>query len=97
MTSVHSEPTIVRRRVLVHGRVQGVGFRASCHGRAVDAGVGGWVRNTAGGEVEAAFEGPGPAVDALVQWCSKGPSWAHVDGIEVTDDVPRGDAAFEIR
>jgi acylphosphatase len=84
----------VRRRVLIHGHVQGVGFRASCHRRAVDAGVGGWVRNTERGEVEAVFEGPPQVVDALVAWCRTGPSWARVDGI---DDVARGDVAFTIR
>jgi acylphosphatase len=87
----------VRRRVLIHGRVQGVGFRASCHRRAVDAGIGGWVRNTERGEVEAVFEGPPQVVDALVAWCRTGPSWARVDGIDVTDDVSRGDVVFTIR
>jgi acylphosphatase len=87
----------VRRRVLVHGRVQGVGFRASCQRRAVDAGVAGWVRNTEGGDVEAVFEGPPPAVDALVAWCGKGPSWARVDGVVVTDEAPRGESGFRAR
>jgi acylphosphatase len=90
-------PTTIRRRVVVHGHVQAVGFRASCHRRAVDAGVAGWVRNTERGDVEAVFEGPEPAVDALVDWCRTGPPWARVDGIEITDDVPSGDAAFVIR
>ena len=89
--------TTVRRRVEVHGRVQGVGFRASCLRRAADAGVGGWVRNTEGGDVEAVFEGPSEAVDALVTWCAVGPSWARVERVVVTDEAPRGDATFSIR
>jgi acylphosphatase len=97
VTSQHQEATTVRRRVLVHGRVQGVGFRASCHRRAADAGLGGWVRNTERGEVEAVFEGPIAAVDALVAWCRKGPSWAHVVSVDVTDEAPRGESEFTIR
>ena len=80
----------VRRRVLVRGHVQAVGFRASCLRRATDAGVGGWVRNTERGEVEAVFEGPAPTVDALVQWCRKGPAWARVDSIDIIDEPRRG-------
>ncbi len=78
MTGPPSAKT-VRRRVEVHGRVQGVGFRASCLRRAAEAGVGGWVRNTETGDVEAAFEGPSEAVAALVAWCGVGPSWARVE------------------
>ncbi len=87
----------VRRRVLVHGHVQAVGFRASCLKRAAQAGLGGWVRNTERGDVEAVFEGPPPAVDALVAWCREGPPWARVDRVEVSDEPPGGEAAFSIR
>ena len=97
MTAGQRDADTVRRRVLVHGRVQGVGFRASCHRRALDAGVAGWVRNTEGGDVEAVFEGPPPAVNGLVTWCGKGPSWARVDGVEVTDEAPRGESGFTAR
>lgn len=96
VTSQDGETNTVRRRVLVHGRVQGVGFRASCRRRAADAGVGGWVRNTERGEVEAAFEGPPGAVDALVAWCRTGPSWARVEAVDVTDEPPRGESLFTI-
>jgi acylphosphatase len=77
--------------------VQAVGFRASCLRRAVDAGLAGWVRNTAGGDVEAVFEGPPAAVDALVAWCHAGPPTAHVSRVEVADESPRGDIGFVIR
>ncbi len=97
VTSREPETNTIRRRVLVHGHVQGVGFRASCLRRAIDAGLGGWVRNTERGEVEAAFEGPDHDVDALVQWCRRGPSWAQVDGVDITEEPPRGESAFTIR
>ena len=87
----------VRRRVLVHGHVQAVGFRASCLRRAVRAGLAGWVRNTEHGDVEAVFEGPRPAVDEVVAWCREGPAWARVDRVEVSDEPPRGEAGFRIR
>jgi len=74
-----------------------VGFRASCLRRAAQAGLGGWVRNTERGDVEAVFEGPTPAVDALVAWCREGPPWARVDGVEASDEPPRGETAFSIR
>jgi acylphosphatase len=87
----------VRRRALVTGRVQAVGFRASCLRRAVDAGVGGWVRNTATGDVEAVFEGPAVSVEQLVAWCHDGPPMARVRGVEVADEQPRGEREFTIR
>jgi acylphosphatase len=97
VTQARGETTTVRRRVLVHGRVQAVGFRASCLRRAAEAGVGGWVRNTEHGDVEAVFEGPVQSVEALVEWCREGPPWARVDSIEVNDEPPRGETAFTIR
>jgi acylphosphatase len=97
VTSQDAEPNTVRRRVLIHGHVQGVGFRVSCQRRAADAGVGGWVRNTERGDVEAAFEGLPRAVDALVAWCRQGPSWARVEGVDIIVEAPRGESAFTIR
>ncbi|HVA04553.1 MAG TPA: acylphosphatase [Acidimicrobiales bacterium] len=97
MTPSDQATAVIRRRVLIHGQVQGVGFRASCLGRAAAAGLGGWVRNTERGEVEAAFEGPVHDVEGLVQWCRNGPSWARVDGIDVIDEEPRGETTFTIR
>ena len=77
-------------------RVQAVGFRASCARRAVDAGVGGWVRNPGGG-VEAVFEGPAGGGGHLGGLVPHRTTMARVDGIEITDDAPSGDAAFVIR
>lgn len=87
----------VRRHVLVHGRVQAVGFRASCARRALQAGLGGWVRNTPDGSVEAVFEGDAGEVEALVSWCGTGPSLARVARVEVNDEAPQGERGFTIR
>jgi acylphosphatase len=73
-----------------------VGFRLSCRDRAVQVGLAGWVRNLADGRVEAAFEGPGPAVDALVAWCDSGPPMARVTGVTVTDEPVEGASVFAI-
>ena len=97
MTAREDAAPTVRRRVRVRGKVQAVGFRASCARRAVQAGLGGWVRNTDDGDVEAVFEGPADAADALVEWCRRGPSWARVLGVDVAEEQPRGETHFDIR
>ena len=87
---------MIRKRVVVEGRVQNVGFRASCTQRARTAGVSGTVRNLADGRVEAVFEGPATAVDALVAWCGHGPPMAHVDRVAVIEEAPLGETAFHV-
>jgi len=87
----------VRRRVVISGRVQGVGFRYSCQRRAVEARLRGWVRNLPDGRVEAVFEGPSASVDALVGWCRAGPPLAHVAAVAVTEEPPEGDTIFGVR
>ena len=88
---------IVRRRVLVAGRVQGVWFRESCRDQALAGGVAGWVRNLADGRVEVVLEGPPAAVDEVVAWCRRGPRRARVDGIEVVDEAAVGEQGFRVR
>ena len=91
------ELTDVRRvHVFVSGQVQGVFFRAECAQRARTLGLGGFVRNTPDGRVEATFEGDPSAVDAMVEWCRQGPPLAVVDNAEVIDEEPRGDAEFRV-
>ena len=85
-----------RVRVVVSGDVQGVGFRWYCREQAVRRGVAGLVRNLPDGRVEAVFEGDLAAVDAMVEWCRRGPSWARVEGVEVEDHEPLGDSDFRI-
>jgi acylphosphatase len=85
-----------RVHVVIRGWVQGVAFRANCQRQARALGVTGWVRNRWDGAVEALFEGPAEAVDAMVRWCHHGPPAAEVTGVEVTD-APPGPAAREFR
>ncbi len=72
-----------RRRLVIHGRVQGVGFRASLSREAQKAGVTGWVRNRREGTVEAMICGSDEAVAALIAWSRRGPPGARVDRVEV--------------
>jgi acylphosphatase len=87
---------VIRQRVIVSGRVQGVGFRYSCRRMAEGQGVSGWARNLADGRVEVCFEGPPDAVDRLVTWCHRGPSHADVTDVEVIPEDPRGERGFRL-
>ena len=87
----------VRRRVVVHGRVQGVFFRDSCERMARSNGVSGWVRNRNDGAVEAVFEGEVAAVDRMVAWSRQGPRRAAVERVEVFDEDAVGESAFRVR
>ncbi len=87
----------IRRRVVVEGRVQGVFFRGATDRQATAHGVEGWVRNLADGRVEAVFEGPAPAVEALVTFCGHGPPGARVEDVAVSEETPEGLRTFRIR
>jgi len=87
---------VVRKRVIVHGRVQGVFFRDTTRRMAESRGVAGWVRNNPDGSVEAAFEGPADAVDAMVRYVHEGPRGAGVDKVDVFDEEAEGLTGFRI-
>jgi acylphosphatase len=87
----------IRRRVIVHGRVQGVWFRGSTLEQARHAGLGGWVKNLADGRVEAVFEGDDLAVEEVVAWCERGPRHADVERVEVFEEEPQGEGPFRVR
>ena len=72
-----------RAHVYVHGRVQGVFFRATTRDKARSLGIKGWVKNCLDGSVEAVFEGEKDAVEKIVNWCRKGPTGAFVEQIDV--------------
>ena len=87
----------VRRRVVAHGRVQGVFFRDSTRRMAQSRGVAGWVRNRPDGTVEAVFEGDADSVEAMVEAVRGGPGHAHVSRVDVTEEPPEGLDGFEVR
>jgi acylphosphatase len=88
---------VVRRRVILTGRVQGVFFRASVQERANREGVVGWAANRPDGAVEVVLEGPAPAVEAVLGHCRTGPARARVDSAEVSEEEPEGLSGFETR
>jgi len=88
---------VIRRRVVVRGDVQGVGFRVSAARAAESRGVSGWVRNRLDGSVEAVFEGEPDAVEGMVRWCERGPRGAEVDAVEVFAEQREGEVGFTIR
>ncbi len=76
----------VTRRIVIEGRVQGVGFRWSLKEKAGELGLDGWVRNCNDGSVEALVSGPAEAVDALTAWAHRGPPHARVDRVTWQDE-----------
>ena len=88
---------MIRRRVVISGRVQGVLFRDGCQREARRLGVRGWVLNRDDGRVEAVFEGDPEAVDEMIEWARNGPAQAYVTKIEVKDEEPAAEAGFQVR
>ena len=87
---------MIRRRVIVHGRVQGVFFRDSVRRRAAQWKLAGFVHNRPDGAVEAGFEGDAEGVAQLVDFCRTGPRGANVESVEVTEEEPRGEQGFAV-
>lgn len=69
-------------RILIHGRVQGVGYRAWTISTASQLGLKGWVRNRKDGTVEAVFHGQSATLTRMIEACKDGPLPARVDRIE---------------
>ena len=87
-----------RAHVRVSGRVQGVFFRDSTRQKAEELGLGGYVKNTPDGDVEALFEGPKGAVEEMVRWCEEGPPHASVENVSADYEAPGDDlTGFEVR
>lgn len=84
-------------RVIVRGRVQGVGFRWFTRDAAQQHRVTGWVRNLGDGSVEAELHGTDADVHAVLDAMSHGPAGARVDQVEVTEALAAEHSTFEIR
>ena len=78
-----ASPMLVRAHVYVTGRVQGVFFRAETENHATLHNITGWVRNLYDGRVEAIFEGEKQQVDAMIEFCRRGPPGAHVSNLDI--------------
>jgi acylphosphatase len=73
------------RRVVIRGRVQGVGFRAWTEHEAMRRALDGWARNRRDGSVEAVFAGPADTVADMIEACRRGPPLSRVDALDVHD------------
>jgi acylphosphatase len=83
--------------VVVHGEVQGVGFRFNARSTARHLGVSGYTRNLPDGTVEVDAEGSEAAVQRMLDWLADGPRHARVTSLDVTELEPTGQAGFDIR
>jgi len=86
----------VRCRLVLSGRVQGVGFRFYAVRQARNLGVGGFVRNLADGRVETEVEGLRVAVEAFIERLRLGPSGAVVRDLQLNWIAPEGEEGFRI-
>jgi len=84
-------------RLIVTGRVQGVGYRLWTTRIAARLGLRGWVRNRADGSVEALVTGPLEAVEAIVEASREGPYGARVTDVTVTPRRDDGSIGFTAR
>ncbi len=87
----------IRRRLVVHGNVQGVFYRDSTRHAARNEGVSGWAANRSDGSVEVVLEGPPDAVQSVVGYCHQGPSSADVHSVDEHEESPEGLTGFQIR
>jgi len=72
-------------RIIVTGRVQGVGFRYFTVRCANDLGLCGWVRNLPDGSVETAIQGQGEKIEEMIGLLKQGPGAANVSGLEIEE------------
>ena len=84
-------------RIVVEGRVQGVGFRSAAQRQASLLGINGWVRNAPDGTVEIHAECGDDVLELFLSWCRVGPASARVDGIRVEDVPAEGSTGFTRR
>lgn len=89
---------MIAQRVVITGRVQGVGFREGLVATAQSHKVAGWVRNRLDGSVEALLQGETHAVERTIAWCRHGPRAARVTGVDVSAvEVDRALSEFDRR
>ena len=88
--------TVTAKRLRIHGRVQGVGYRESMRREAEKLSVAGWVRNCNDGTVEALMCGEESAIVQIVNWARTGPRFSRVERILISEDAPVADSTFAV-
>lgn len=82
------------KRLIISGRVQGVGYRDWMCAQAEALGLSGWVRNRRDGTLEAVVDGDPAAVEELMRACRRGPRLAEVTSIEEDFADPVAEPGF---
>lgn len=77
--------SLVAKHLVIHGRVQGVGYRDATVQAAFTNGIAGWVRNRSDGTVEAHAQGEPEALERFVEWCRRGPPLARVSTVDSSE------------
>jgi len=85
------EVAMIRARIVISGRVQGVYFRASARDVAREQRLSGWIRNCLNSDVESVVEGEEDAVEAFIAWCHEGPAGAHVTVVQAAREPYTGE------
>jgi len=90
---------MVKIKVLISGRVQGVFYRAWTKKKAEELGLAGWVRNLPDGRVEAVFQGRKEKVKEIINWCWQGSPASRVEKVETNEpfQVEKGLRNFIVR
>jgi len=88
---------VIRRRLVVHGRVQGVGFRWFVQRAAHSRGLAGWAVNRPDGTVDVVLEGEPATVESVEQVVREGPRGAAVERVDAADEPPEGLTGFRTR
>lgn len=89
---------IKRYKLIVVGRVQGVGYRYFTVQQAGMYSLTGWVRNCYNGNVEVEAQGKKPLIDRFIEELRRGPLFGHVTGIDTTEiDLVDNEAGFIVR
>ena len=88
---------MMRYRINVKGKVQGVFYRASTQAKAKELGLNGWVANKEDGSVLIEAEGEEQKLDKLLEWCRQGPGAAIVNEVDFEEIEPTALSGFEIR
>lgn len=87
-----------RLHLIVHGRVQGVFFRATAQKLGEQLGLRGWVRNCADGSVEIVAEGDATLLEKLRAWAARGPDGASVERVQEIPEPETGEfRRFSVR
>ena len=96
--SYSSMRALVRARVVISGRVQGVLFRQSARAKALELGLSGWAHNLLDGTVEIMCEGEKERVEQFIEWTRRGPLLARVEHVDVSFEEYKGEwKDFEVR